>query len=195
MRIEIRIAPILAALLLTAPALSSDKPQSERCAANDSTGEMKCVNRNGLCAELTIDGLKTEPLKDAGTAARVHAIDHGEDVCWMLAKPVSTKLRAVAKAGGIFPPFLGRIQKLTVNAYRLEGAKSGAHVGSLDGVELVADGDPNGTWRLASEKPLTKGEYVIVFRIFGQGNWDRQAVLVSLDPALKPGPAEKAGPR
>jgi hypothetical protein len=195
MRIETRMAPILAALLLTAPALSSDKPQSERCAANDAAGEMKCVNRNGLCAELTIDGLKTNPLKDEGTAARVHAIKHGEDVCWMLAKPVSTKLRASAKAGGIFSPFLGKIRKLTVNAYRLDGTKPGDPVSSLNGVELVADGDPNGTWRLAAEKPLAKGEYVIVFRIFGEGNWDRQTVLVNLDPALKPGPAEKAGPK
>jgi hypothetical protein len=195
MRTEILLAPFLASLLLSAPAFSSDKPQSERCAANDATGEMKCVNRNGLCAELTIDGLKTEPLKDEETAARVHAIDHGEDVCWMLARPVSTKLRAVAKAGGIYPPFLGKIQRITVNAYRLEGAKPGAHVASLDGVELVADGDPNGTWRLTSEKPLAKGEYVIVFRIFGLGNWDRQAVLVSLDPTLKPGLPEKTGPK
>jgi hypothetical protein len=35
--------------------------------------------------------------------------------------------------------------------------------------------DPNGTWRLASGKPLKKGEYLLVFRIFGVGNWDRQA--------------------
>jgi hypothetical protein len=191
MTIETRIAPLLAALLLTAPALSTDKPQSKRCAPNDAAGEMKCVNRNGHCAELTIDGLKTVPLTDEGTAARVHAIKHGEDVCWMLTKPVSTKLRASAKGGGIFPSFLGKIQKLSVNANRLDGAKPGDRVSSLNGVDLVADGDPNGTWRLASEKPLTKGEYVLVFRISGEGNWDRQAVLVSLDPALKPGPAGK----
>jgi hypothetical protein len=195
MRIETRIAPILASLLLTAPAFASDKPQSERCAANDAAGEMKCVNRNGHCAEVTIDGLKTEPLKNEETASRVHAIKHGEDVCWMLSKPVSTKLRVSAKAGGIYQPFLGKIQKLTVNAYRLEGVRPGDRISSLDGVELVADGAPGGTWRLASEKPLAKGEYVIVFRIFGEGNWDRQAVLVSLDPALKPGPAEKGAPK
>lgn len=195
MRIETRIAPLLAALLLTAPALSSDTPQSKRCAPNDAKGEMKCVNRNGHCAELTIDGPKTVPLTDEETAARVHAIKHGEDVCWMLTKPVSTKLWASAKAGGIFPSFLGKIQKLSVNAYRLDGAKPGDRVSSLDGVRIVADGDPSGSWRLASEKPLAKGEYVLVFRIFGEGNWDRQAVLVSLDPALKPGTAEKADPK
>lgn len=195
MRIETRIAPLVAALLLTAPALSSDKPQSERCAPNDAAGEMKCVNRNGHCAELTIDGMKTVPLADEGTAARVHAIKHGEDVCWMLTEPVSTKLRASAKAGGIFPSYLGKIEKLSVNAYRLDGAKPGDRLSSLDGVALVPDGNPTGTWRLSSGKPLTKGEYVLVFRIFGEGNWDRQAVLVNLDPALKPGPAEKSGPK
>lgn len=195
MRIQTRIAPLLAALLLTAPAHSAAKSQSERCAPNDAQGEMKCVKRNGHCAELTIDGAKTVPLADEATATRVHAIKHGEDVCWILTKPVSTKLWASAKAGGIFPSFLGKIEKLSVNAYRLDGVKPGDRVSSLDAVRIVADGDPGGIWRLASDKPLTKGEYVLVFRIFGVGNWDRQAVLVNLDPALKPVPAEKAGPK
>jgi len=195
MRTETRIAPLLSALLLAVPAFSADKPQSQRCAPNDAQGEMKCVNRNGHCAELTIDGMKSVPLKDEATAARVHAIKHGEDVCWTLSKPVSTRLRASAKAGGIFPSFVGKIEKLSVNVYRLEGARPGERLGALTGVGLTADGDPGGVWRLSSEKPLAKGEYVLVFRIFGSGNWDRQAVLVSLDPELKPPPAGKASPK
>ena len=195
MRTETRIAPLLSALLLAAPAFSADKPQSQRCAPNDAQGEMKCVNRNGHCAELTIDGMKSVPLKDEATAARVHAIKHGEDVCWTLSKPVSTRLRASAKAGGIFPSFVGKIEKLSVNVYRLDGARPGDRLSALTGVGLAADGDPGGVWRLSSEKPLAKGEYVLVFRIFGAGNWDRQAVLVSLDPELKPPPAGKTGPK
>ena len=58
---------------------------------------------------------------------------------------------------------------------------------------MVADGDPNGTWQLNSERPLKAGEYVIVFRVFGEGNWDKQAVLLTLDPTLKPGVADKSG--
>ncbi len=195
MKFKAWIALIVPALLLTAPALSAGKSQSERCAPNDATSEMKCVYRNGHCAEVTVDGTKTVPFTDEAAAARVHAIDHGRTVCWMLTKPVSTKLRVSAKAGGIFPPFLGKIQKLSVNAYRLDGAKPGESVSSLDDVELVADGDPNETWRLTSAKPLKKGEYVLIFQIFGVGNWDKQAVLVSLDPALPPGPADKTGPK
>jgi len=195
MRIETRIAPFLAALLLTAPALAATTPQSKRCAPNDAQGDMKCVNRNGHCAELTIDAQKTVPLSDEETAARIHAIKHGEDVCWTMAKPVSTKLWASAKAGGLLPSFVGKIEKLSVNVYRLEGARPGERLGALTGVGLTADGDPGGVWRLSSEKPLAKGEYVLVFRIFGSGNWDRQAVLVSLDPELKPPPAGKASPK
>jgi len=195
MRIEARIAPLLAALLLAAPAPAADKSQSQRCAPNDAEGEMKCVNRNGHCVELKIDGNKTVPLSDEATAARVHAIKHGEDVCWTLTKPVSTKLRASAQAGGIFPAFVGKIEKLSVGVYRLDGAKAGERIDHLAGVDLAADGAPTGTWRLTAEKPLAKGEYILVFRIFGEGNWDRQAVLVSLDPALPPAPAEKTGPK
>ncbi len=40
-----------------------------------------------------------------------------------------------------------------------------------------------------------RGLVILVFRIFGEGNWDRQAVLVSLDHVLQPEPAEKAGPK
>jgi len=58
---------------------------------------------------------------------------------------------------------------------------------------MVADGDPNGTWQLKSEHPLKAGEYVIVFRAFGEGNWDKQAVLLTLDPKLTAGPADKSG--
>ena len=195
MRIETRIAPLLAALLLAAPALAATTPQSKRCAPNDAQGDMKCVNRNGHCAELTIDGQKTVPLSDEETAARIHAIKHGEDVCWTLAKPVSTKLWASAKAGGLLPSFVGKIEKLSVNVYRLDGARPGDRLSALTGVGLAADGDPGGVWRLSSEKPLAKGEYVLVFRIFGAGNWDRQAVLVSLDPELKPPAAGKTGPK
>ncbi len=195
MRIKEGIAPVLTALLLAAPSLASDKPQSQRCAPHEAEGEMKCVDRNGHCVELTIDGTKTVPLSDEATAARVHAIKHGEDVCWMLTKPVSTRLRASAKAGGIFPPFVGKIEMLSVSAYRLDGARPGERLDHLNGVDLVADGAPGGTWRLTSEKPLQKGEYVLVFRIFGEGNWDRQAVLVNLHPAMQPGPAEKGGPK
>lgn len=191
MTIETRIAPLLGVLLLTASTLSSAEPQSKRCAPNDGKGDMKCVNRNGHCAELMIDGAKTVRLTDEATAARVHAIRHGEDVCWILPKPVSTRLAASATAGGLLPSFVGKIEKLAVNAYRLDGAKPGERLSSLNGVTIVADGSPSGTWRLASDKPLAKGEYVLVFRIFGEGNWDRQAVLVNLDPALKPAPGPK----
>lgn len=195
MRITARFAPLAAALLLAGPALPSDKPQSERCAPNDAEGEMKCVNRNGHCAELSIDGQKTVPLTDEELAARVHAIRHGEDVCWMLDKPVSTGFRAIARAGGIFPKFVGKIESLSVNVYPLAGVAPGTRINSLSGPRLVADGDPNGTWRLTAEKPLKKGEYVVVFRIFGVDNWDRQAVLMQLDPALKPAAAEKTAPK
>ncbi|MCC6133408.1 MAG: hypothetical protein IT186_26050 [Acidobacteria bacterium] len=174
------------------PALG-EKSQKERCAPNESKTEMMCVNRNGHCVDVTIDGQKTVALADEETGRRVHSIKHGEDVCWMLANPVSTKLRVSAKTGGIFPSFVGNIEQINVNVYPLTGAKSEGRLDSLDGVALEADGNPNGTWRLTSEKPLKKGEYILVFRVFGKNNWDRQAVLVNLDPALKPGPADTAG--
>jgi hypothetical protein len=33
----------------------------------------------------------------------------------------------------------------------------------------------------------------VAFQVFGVGNWDKQVVLLKLDPALPPGPADKTG--
>ncbi len=54
----------------------------------------------------------------------------------------------------------------------------------------MADGDPNGTWQLRAERALPAGEDVIVFRVFGVDNRDKQAVLLNLDPAIAPSPAK-----
>lgn len=62
-------------------------------------------------------------------------------------------------------------------------------IGSRNWILTVADGDPNGIWQLRAERPLPAGEYVIVLRVFGVDNWDWQAVLLTLDPAVAPAPA------
>jgi len=188
------LIPTLAAILLTA-APHATHSQAERCAHNQAQGEMMCVNRLGHCMDLSIDGQKTTALTDEATAKRINAIKHDQDVCWQLSQPVSTKLRAQAKAGGIFPSFLGKIEKISVNVYELDAfdPKVDSRLDDINGEEMVADGDPNGTWQLKSERPLKAGEYVIVFRAFGEGNWDKQAVLLTLDPKLTPGVAEKTG--
>lgn len=179
----------LALLAFAAPA-----SQSERCAHSDHDpgSEMICVNRIGHCAIVTVDGHETTPLVDAATAQRVHTIKHGEDVCWQVTQPVSTRLRVSAKSGGLIPGFVGKIEQLKVNVYALDDydADVDSRLDSLSGVDTVADGDPNGTWQLRAERPLPAGEYVIVFRVFGVDNWDKQAVLLKLDPAIAPATAK-----
>ena len=184
----------LTAMLLSAT-LQAEHSQKERCAHNDAKGEMMCVNRLGHCMDLSIDGQKTAALTDEATAKRVHTIKHDQEVCWQLSQPVSTKLRVRATAGGIFQSFLGKIEKVDANVYELGefDPKVDSRLDQINGERMVADGDPNGTWQLTSERPLKGGEYVIVFRVFGEGNWDKQAVLLKLDPALQPGPADKSG--
>jgi hypothetical protein len=188
------LVPTLTTILLTL-APQAQHSQRERCAHNESAGEMMCVNRLGHCVDVTVDGQKTVALTDEATATRVHAIKHDQDVCWQLTQPVSTKLRVQARAGGIFPAFLGKIEKIDANVYDLADfdPKVDSRLDDINGESMVADGDPNGTWQLKSERPLEAGEYVIVFRVFGEGNWDKQAVLLKLDPALKPVAADKAG--
>jgi hypothetical protein len=188
------IAATLTAMLLSVTA-QAQHSQKERCAHNVASGEMMCVNRLGHCVDVTIDGQKTTALADEATAQRVHAVKHDQDVCWQIAQPVSTKLRVQAKAGGIFPSFLGRIEKISANVYDIGDfdPKLDSRLDDIEGTSMVADGDPNGTWQLTAERPLKGGEYVIVFRVFGEGNWDKQAVLLKLDPKLQPVAADKTG--
>src|SRR5258708_40293149 len=112
------ILETLAALLLTA-APQAAHSQKERCAHNNAKGEMMCVDRKGHCMEVSVDGQKTVALTDEATAQRVHAVKHDQDVCWQLTQPVSTKLRVSAKAGGIFPSFLGKIEKIDAHVFQL----------------------------------------------------------------------------
>lgn len=178
--------------LVLAAALAASS-QAERCAHADhpASSDMICVNRLGHCTALTVDGHATVPLADEALAARVHAIPHGEDVCWRVAAPVSTQLRVQAAAGGLKPGFVGALETLRVNVVPLGDydPEFDSRVDALNGVELVADGAPAGTWRLVAEDPLPAGEYVVTIRVFGAGNWDKQAVLLTLDPALAPAPA------
>lgn len=165
--------------------------QADRCDPGDGQGEMICIDRNGACVEITIDGQKTTPLTDEAVAKRIHEIKHGEDVCWKLDQPVSGSFRAQAKSGGLYPSFVGKMEQLQVNLYQLGDydPEFDSRLDSLSGVSLVVDSDPNGTWQLKPEKPLPAGEYVARFRAMGVDNWDGQAVYFRIDPALKPAPA------
>jgi len=184
--------------ILLSVAFAAAASQNERCAPaeHDNSSDMICVDRNGHCAVITVDGQTTVALTDEALATRVHAIKHGEDVCWQVAQPVSTRFRVSAKAGGLRPTFLGAMEQIKVNVYQLGDydPATDSRLDSLNGTEMKPDGNPNGTWQLTSERPLPAGEYVVVIRLYGTGNWDKQAVLLKLDPKIAPGPADKGTP-
>jgi hypothetical protein len=184
-------------LMFLLAAAEPQKTQKERCAPNEIDAstqrthpEMACVDRNGHCVSLSIDGKATAPLTDESVAARVHAIKHGEDVCWTLTQPVSTQFRVAAGMGGIFPKFIGTLEQVQVNLLRLDDydPKVDSRLDAINGVTMRPDDAPTGTWQVVAERPLPAGEYIAVFRISGSGNWDRQAVLLKLDPKIAPAP-------
>lgn len=181
-------------LTLSVLALAASTPsQKERCAPYAKRGSMACVKRIGHCVALSVDGQPTAPLTDKATATRVHAIKHGEDVCWQVARPVSTRFRARAQGGGIDPTFVGQIESVDVILYELSDydPEVDRRLDALRGTSMEADGYRDGTWQVRSPRPLSAGEYVAVFRIHGTDNWDKQAVLLTLDPALSPAPADE----
>jgi hypothetical protein len=74
---------------------------------------------------------------------------------------------------------------MQVNLYQLDDYDPAvdSRLDSLNGVTLESSSP--GVWQLKSEHKLPKGEYVAVIRLDGTGNWDKQAVLLQLDPAIK----------
>lgn len=183
-------ALLVAASALLAP-MALAESQKERCAPNEARGDMRCVNRHGHCVELLLDGEKTEPLADEATGGRIAAMNVDDAVCWQVARTLPARLRVSAKGGGLVPTYIGdSLEKIGVNAWAVGGpAKGSGDAREIDDVELVPE---SGSWVLKSESPLMAGEYVLVFRVFGSNNWDRQAVLVTLDP--KAGAAASAKP-
>ena len=188
---------MVAELIFLVVAAAAPQAQKDRCAPNAidkavqrTNPEMACVDRNGHCVAVTVDGKPTVALTDEKLAARVHAIKHGEDVCWQVTEPVSTQFRITAGMGGIVPKFIGTLELVHVNLYHLDDydPKVDSRLDSLNGIAMRADGAPTGTWQLRSERPLPAGEYIAVFRLSGAGNWDRQAVLLKLDPKIAPAP-------
>jgi hypothetical protein len=182
------------AILLTLPGTS----QKDRCKPNGKRGSMACVNRLGHCIAVTVDGQTTLALTEKATAARVHAVPHGQDVCWYLPRPVSTQFRASAVAAGLDPTFLGATHNIDVLLYPLADydPQVDSRVEYVFGTNMEADGNRNGTWQVRSARPLPAGEYVATFRISGKDNWDRQSVLLTLDPSLQPAPADEGtGPK
>jgi len=183
---------ILVAMSVLALAASTPS-QKERCKPNSKRGPMACVYRLGHCVALSVDGQPTAPLTDEATAARVHAIKHGEDVCWQVARPVSTRFRARAEGGGIVPAFVGHIESISVVLYELGDydPELDSRLDPLTRASMEADGYRDGTWQVRSLRPLSAGEYVAVLRVQGTDNWDRQVVLLTLDPSLSPAPADE----
>jgi hypothetical protein len=182
----------LSALLL----LSDEQSQKDRCSPNEKHGPMACINRNGHCLNLVVDGHTTLPLTDKATAKRVHAIKHYEDVCWRLDRPVSGRFRASALAAGLDPKFLGEVQHIDVILLALGDYDPDldSRLEPLRGIRTEADGYRNGTWQIRSPQPLAAGEYIAVFRVSGTSNWDKQAVLLTVDPSLSPAPADEGRP-
>jgi hypothetical protein len=179
-------AATIALLLATA----TGGAQHERCTPRERAPEFACIERQGDCIELRIDGQVTTPLRDEGLAARVHALPHGENVCWQLAQPVSNRFRVVARGGGAEPAFVGAVHGIGVILFPLDDYDPTLDTdieGLLD-QKLDADAYRNGSWQLYSPRALPGGEYIAVFRVDGEDNWDEQAVLLRLDPALEPGP-------
>ena len=169
--------------------------QSEACLPGKAGSSMVCLPRNGHCVQLQIESQATTPfVADAALAKRLAAMRIREPVCWQIAAPVPAAFRLEAQAGGLGADWLGQLESLGVGLYALDDfdAALDSRLEQLTGMRMEADGYRNGTWQLKSERELRPGRYLAVFRVHGSGNWDRQGVMLQIDPQLKPMPA-KAG--
>lgn len=177
----------IAALALGTTPLS----QRERCTPPDISTSRACIEREGQCVDIHIDGRATLALTDEMIGQRVNAIETLFDVCWQVTQPVSTRLRIRAAGGGLFPTYLGPVNRIDAQIFHLDDfdPATDSRLEHVAGIHPEPDGAPNGTWQLKSERPLKAGEYVLVVHVFGD-RWNRQGILLRLDPALPPTPPD-----
>lgn len=171
------------------------------CKAGDRS--MKCINRNGVCVEITIDGHATQPIGKP-ERERILKLPDMRDVCWQLTTPVSAEFRVQAHGGGLQPDFIGAVDSLGVIVVPIEDYDpefDHSRIDPLHEFDVDADGYRDGTWQLkrrdhfnTGKGPLKAGEYVVIVRVHGRDNWDKQEVLLRVDPALSPAPAQKGTP-
>jgi hypothetical protein len=164
---------------------------------------MKCINRNGVCVAVTIDAQATQPIGKA-QRERILRLPDMRDVCWQLATPVSAQFRVQARGGGLQPDFIGPVDSLGVLVVPIDDYDpefDHSRIDPLYDFSVDADGYRDGTWQLkrsdhfsTGKGPLKAGEYVVVIRVHGRDNWDKQAVLLRVDPALAPAPAQQGTP-
>ncbi len=183
--------------LLSAPA-QADKLM-EDCEVNDGRGDMRCVNRNGVCAEVRIDGQPTRPISRENRQRLAHLPDMDE-LCWQLDAPVSAQFRVEARGGGVVPEFIGPLESIGALIVPIEDYDpefDGNRIDPLHSFDLEADGYRDGSWQLRKRAhfatpgsaELRPGEYVVILRLHGRDNWDKQEVLLRIDPALQPAAA------
>lgn len=168
--------------------LAGAQAQTDACKPGKPGSAMVCLHRNGHCVQLQIEGQTATPVADAALTQRLAALRINEPVCWQLAAPVSAGFRVQAQAGGLWPEWLGQLESVSVGLYALDDFDPAldSRLEQLGGMRMEADGYRNGTWQLKSELELRPGRYLAVFRVMGSGNWDRQAVVLQIDPQRQP---------
>ena len=192
---------LIGAALLTALGNASARDLMDDCKPGDRS--MLCINRNGVCVEVTVDGQPTQPIGKADRERILHLPDMKE-VCYQLAAPVSAAFRVQARGGGLKPDFIGPVESLGVQMVPIDDYDpeyDHNRIEPLHEFGVDADGYRDGTWQLkrsdhfnTSKGPLKAGEYVVVIRVHGRDNWDKQEVLLRVDPALEPVPAQRGTP-
>lgn len=183
------------ATLLAGSAYADDL--MEDCAAGDRRHDMQCINRNGVCVEVTIDGHKTVPIRRADKQ-RLAVIPDTDALCWQVLEPVSARFRVEARGGGLGPDFVGAIESLggMILPFQDFDPEFDRRVEPLNSFDLEADGYRDGSWQLKQRDhfqtpgagELKAGEYIAIIRVHGVDNWDKQEVLIRIDPGLEPAP-------
>lgn len=195
MNVQIILLSVVLATPVWAGNIMKDcKPGSKR-------KSMQCISRNGVCVDVSIDGHQSLPISKTDRK-RMMKLPDMDGVCWQIKLPVSAEFRIKAQNGGLRSDFIGALKSLSVLVVPIgdyDPEYDGNRIDPLHGLTLQADGYRNGTWQLREQAyfrtstsgGLTAGEYVIILRIYGEDNWDRQKILLSIDPEISPIPAQQ----
>lgn len=157
------------------------------CALPAAAVDMHCVDRDGRCMAVTINGQKAVKLDKAtkkllaGVKGNILLRHHVSEARYQIPTPIRGDLDVKADRSADSKDWFGenRIFEVMVVPLADVALKSHQQVGTADGVS-IGGAAPLTLENVLESKRLPPGPYLLVVSLNGDSNWDRMTLYVQV---------------
>jgi hypothetical protein len=146
--------------------------------------DMRCVDRDGRCMAVTVNGQKAVKLSKATKKALAgvkRAQDHLYDLRYEITAPIRGELDVTADRSTDSKDWFGDGRHFEVMVVPLADVELRTHqqIGAADNVR-VQGGAPLTVQNVLEGNRLPPGPYLLLVRLTGDSNWDRMKLYVQV---------------